>query len=215
MARSFNHQVLALAGIFQAARLVQLLAREGRLESAAFQASIQSILELDADSVDAVYGGIDGIRLGLDLLAHKLGGHSGPSDVEMARYVVSLMHLEGLLRRRPDMLEAIRNGIDTARQQMKFFETSSDGENVHPMLIEKLADLYTQTISTLGPRIMVSGDHGHLANPATAAKVRTVLLAGIRSAVLWRQTGGQRWRLLFSRGRIARTAAELLAAKAP
>jgi high frequency lysogenization protein len=83
------------------------------------------------------------------------------------------------------------------------------------MLIEKLADLYTQTISTLGPRIMVSGDHGHLANPAIAAKVRAVLLAGIRSAVLWRQTGGQRWRLLFSRGRIARTAAELLAAKAP
>lgn len=215
MTRSFNNQVLALAGIFQSARLVQLLAREGRMETEAFQASIQSILAIDADSVDAVYGGIKGVRLGLDLLANKLGGHSGPSDVEMARYVVSLMHLEGLLRRRPDMLEAVRNGIDTAQNQMKFFEAGNEGEAIHPMLIEKLADLYTQTISTLGPRIMVSGEHGHLANPAIAAKVRAVLLAGIRSAVLWRQTGGQRWRLLFSRGRIARTAAVLLASETP
>jgi high frequency lysogenization protein len=215
VSRAFNNQVLALAGIFQSARLVQLLAREGRMDAEAFQASIQSILALDAESVDAVYGGIDGVRLGLDLLAHKLGGHSGPSDVEMARYVVALMHLEGLLRRRPDMLDAIRNGIDTARHQMKFFEAGSEGETIHPVLIDKLADLYTQTISTLGPRIMVSGEHGHLANPVIAAKVRAVLLAGIRSAVLWHQTGGQRWRLLFSRGRIARAATELLATEMP
>jgi len=59
---------------------------------------------------------------------------------------------------------------------------------------------------------MVSGEHGHLANPVIAAKVRAALLAGIRSAVLWRQLGGRRWQLLFSRGKIARTAAELLAA---
>ncbi|MEK7758734.1 MAG: DUF489 family protein, partial [Pseudomonadota bacterium] len=50
-----------------------------------------------------------------------------------------------------------------------------------------------------------------LSNPAIADKVRAALLAGIRSAVLWRQLGGRRWQLLFSRGKLARTAAELLA----
>jgi high frequency lysogenization protein len=36
------------------------------------------------------------------------------------------------------------------------------------------------------------------------------LLAGIRSAVLWRQLGGTRFQLLFSRKRIVSDAEELL-----
>ena len=212
MTRSFSDLVLALAGLFQSAKLVQQLAREGRTDNDAFQSSIESILRIDAPDVASVYGSSAGLRVGLDLLRTKLAGHSSPADIEMARYVVALMHLEGVLRRRPAMLDAVRRGIDTAQEQMKFFEGSTPAEGLHPKLIEKLAELYTQTISTLTPRIMVSGEHGHLNNPAIAARVRAALLAGIRSAVLWRQLGGRRWQLLFSRGKIARTAAELLAA---
>ena len=210
MARSLRNPVLALAGIFQSARLVQQLAREGRTDNDALRASIQSILALDAPDVETVYGGARGVRLGLELLSTRLSGKTQPSDMEMARYVVALVQLEGNLRRRPAMLDAIRQGIDTARAQMKFFQNDAPLEDVHPLLMDKLAELYSQTISTLTPRIMVSGEHGHLSNPAIAAKVRAALLAGIRSAVLWRQLGGRRWQLLFTRGKIARSAAELL-----
>ena len=210
MARSLRNPVLALAGIFQSARLVQQLAREGRTDNEALNASIQSILALDAPDVETVYGGARGVHLGLELLSTRLSGKTQPSDMEMARYVVALVQLEGNLRRRPAMLDAIRQGIDTARAQMKFFQNDAPAEDVHPLLMEKLAELYSQTISTLTPRIMVSGEHGHLNNPAIAAKVRATLLAGIRSAVLWRQLGGRRWQLLFTRGKIARSAAELL-----
>ena len=210
MARSLRDQVLALAGVFQSARLVQQLAREGRGDPDAFRTSVRSILALEAANVDAVYGDRTGLRLGLTLLRDKLSGRSAPSDVEMARYVVSILHLEGVLRRHPKMLAAIGSGIATAVEQMKFFETGGGSEDIHPALIDKLAELYSQTLSTLTPRIMVSGEHGHLMNPATAARVRTALLAGIRSAVLWRQLGGRRWQLLFTRGKIARTAAGLL-----
>ena len=211
MAGSFHDQVLALAGIFQSACLVQQLAREGHTDSAALRASIQSILALDAPDVVTIYGNARGVRLGLELLHTKLTGKTKSADMEMARYVVALVQLENSLRRRPTMLDDIRQGIDTARAQMKFFESDAPADGVHPLLMEKLAQLYSQTISTLTPRIMVSGEHGHLSNPAIAAKVRAALLAGIRSAVLWRQLGGRRWQLLFSRGKIARTAAELLA----
>jgi len=210
VARSLRNPVLALAGIFQSARLVQQLAREGRTDNDALRASIQSILALDAPDVETVYGGARGVRLGLELLSTRLSGKTQPSDMEMARYVVALVQLEGNLRRRPAMLDAIRQGIDTARAQMKFFQNDAPLEDVHPLLMDKLAELYSQTISTLTPRIMVSGEHGHLSNPAIAAKVRAALLAGIRSAVLWRQLGGRRWQLLFTRGKIARSAAELL-----
>jgi high frequency lysogenization protein len=161
---------------------------------------------------ESIYGGARSLRLGLELLSTKLTGQSRPADVEIARYVVTLVHLEGSLRRRPAMLDEIRQGIDTARTQMKFFENDAPAEGAHPLLVEKLAQVYSQTISTLTPRILVSGEHGHLTNPAIAAKVRAALLAGIRSAVLWRQLGGRRWQLLFKRSQITRAAAELLAA---
>lgn len=210
MARSSRDAVLALAGIFQSARLVQQLAREGRADADGQRALIRSVLAIDAPDVEAVYGGAAGLRLGLDLLRSRLHGHSSPADVELARYVVAVMHLEKVLRQRSDLLDAIRRGIETAQERMKFFEAGTDGDVAHPLLVEKLAELYSQTISTLAPRIMVSGEHGNLSNPAIAARIRALLLAGIRSAVLWRQLGGRRWQLLFSRGRIARTATELL-----
>jgi len=47
--------------------------------------------------------------------------------------------------------------------------------------------------------VLVKGNSQTLAQPDTAALVRALLLAGTRSAVLWRQCGGSRWRLLFER----------------
>ena len=212
MAGSFHDQVLALAGIFQSACLVQQLARAGSTDNTALHASIRSILALDAPDVDTIYGGAQDMRLGLELLTSRLTGKSKSSDLEIARYVVALVQLEGSLRRNPKMLDDLRQGIDTTRAQMQFFANDIPAEGVHPLLLEKLAALYSQTISVLTPRIMVTGEHGHLTNPAIAAKVRATLLAGIRSAVLWRQLGGRRWQLLFTRGKIARAAAGLLAA---
>ena len=206
----FTDRTLALAGLFQAARLVQQLAREGRAETAPFTASVQSLLLIDAASTEAVYGGPGGVRLGLGLLRDKLAGETDSGDVEIAKYVISMIHLESRLRRHAEMQEAIRRGIEAIRTQMKFFESTENGETAHPRLIEKLAELYTQTISTLTPRIMVSGEHGYLANPQIAARVRAALFAGIRSAFLWRQLGGGRWQLLFLRGKIADEAAGIL-----
>ncbi len=210
MNSSFTDRTLALAGLFQAARLAQALAHEGRTDASAFVASIQALMLIDAPTTEAVYGGAQGVALGLDLLRNKLGGVTDSGDVEIAKYVISMIHLEGQLRRQPEMQDAIRRGIEAIQSQMKFFEAEENGEAVHPRLVEKLAELYSQTISTLTPRIMVNGEHGHLSNPLIAAKVRAVLFAGIRSAFLWRQLGGNRWQLLFSRRKIASEAKQIL-----
>lgn len=209
MSASLSQRILALAGLFQAARLVQQLAREGRADAPAFATGIHSLLALDAPSTEAVYGGAAGLRLGLELLHTKLAGDTDPGDIEIAKYVLSMIQLERRLRRQPDMQDAIRRGIEAVQTQMKFFQPGGNG-SVHPRLIEKLAELYTQTLSTLTPRIMVNGDHGYLADPQIAARVRATLFAGIRSAFLWRQLGGNRWQLLFSRKKIADGAARIL-----
>ncbi len=45
----------------------------------------------------------------------------------------------------------------------------------------------------------------HLQQTDNAAKIRALLLAGIRSARLWRQLGGHRWQLIFSRRKLLAT----------
>ncbi|MNJ04984.1 High frequency lysogenization protein HflD [compost metagenome] len=41
-----------------------------------------------------------------------------------------------------------------------------------------------------------------LQQASNASKIRALLLAGIRAARLWRQLGGHRWQLVFSRRKL-------------
>ena len=117
MNTAYTDRTLALAGLFQAGRQAQQLAREGRAETAVLASSIQSLLLIDAPSTEAVFGGAQGVKLGLELLRSKLGGNTDANDVEIARYVIAMIQLEGQLRRHPDMQDAIRRGIRLERGQ--------------------------------------------------------------------------------------------------
>lgn len=208
---SLHDRTLALAGLFQAARLTQQLAREGRADAVAMATSVHSLFMIDAATTAEVFGGTRGVALGLRLLRDKLAGRTEPSDMEIARYVVSLLALERLLERRAEAQDAIRRGLEAAEAQTKSDEPQG-GESLATTLLEKVAELYTQTISPLGPRVMVNGEQGYLANSLVAAKVRCALFAGIRAAFLWRQLGGRRWQLLFQRKKIADEANAILTA---
>ncbi|KPK12656.1 MAG: hypothetical protein AMJ68_01025 [Acidithiobacillales bacterium SG8_45] len=201
---SDRDRILALAGVFQSAYLVQEIARNDNVEEPAFSHSINSILITDAASTLEIFGDVEGIRRGLQVLREKMSGGSGVPDLEMARYVLGLLQLASKLARDPEMLKAMATDIDLIRVQR---ESSSN-----PLLdtIDDLAQLYARTISTLTPRIIVSGEHGFLTNPRNAARVRAVLFAGIRAAYLWHQLGGRRWHLIFWRGRMGKAADQLL-----
>jgi high frequency lysogenization protein len=167
-------------------------------------------LRVEAPTTESIFGGTKGVALGLAILRDKLAGKPDPRDLEIARYVIALLQLQARLRREAAVQQAIRRGVETVQSQMKFFEATKSGDTLQQSLVDKLAELYTQTLSNLPPRIMVNGEHGHLANPVIAAKVRTALFAGVRAAFLWRQLGGNRWQLLFARRKIANEAAHLL-----
>lgn len=208
---SLRDRTLALAGLFQAARLTQQLAREGRADGDALAASVHSLFMIDAATTAEVFGGTRGVALGLRLLRDKLAGRTEPGDMEIARYVVALLQLERMLERRVEAQDAIRRGLEAAESQTKSLEPDG-GEPLATTMVEKVAELYTQTISPLGPRVMVNGEQGYLANSLIAAKVRCALFAGIRAAFLWRQLGGRRWQLLFQRKQIANEAGAILTA---
>ena len=193
---TITNQTIALAGIAQAAALVQQLATKGTADPAALEASIASILKIDSDSVIDVYGGgLSGIKLGLEQLNVQMTGYKIVNP-EQARYSASLVFLENQLSGRKDLLKSIQIGITKAQAQSEHFGL------LHENVMANLGEVYQSTISTLQPRIMVNGEQRYLSSPDVANKIRACLLAGIRSAILWKQCGGTRWKFLFYRKKI-------------
>ena len=191
MNQHVRNQVVALSGLFQATQLVKQLAWEGHAELHALEQSLRSVFIRDADNADGVYPG--GQNFGLRVLRGQLGGDPQSRDVEVTRYTASLLHLERKLARRNDMLTLIGERITAAGELL------SEHPVTHRSVVAQLAGIYQDTISTLSPRVMVNGEHAHLSNEEIAAQIRALLLAGIRAAILWRQCGGSRWRLLYGR----------------
>lgn len=204
-----RNRTLALAGVFQAARLVQQLAHHGRADEAALAASMNSVLALDAPSAEAVYGDARGVTLGLQCLKDNLNQPKDAAGVEISRYVASVLQLERTLESDTVMLATIRHGLKSVIAALPGDEADNSASS-DTSIAAKLAELYRATLSTIRPRIMVSGEHGHLNDPGTAEMVRAVLLAGIRSAYLWRQLGGGRWQLLFNKQAIVSEARRIL-----
>lgn len=186
-------KTLALAGVFQSAALVHQFANTGNMDIHDMSTCINSTLELNPLTTLSVYGKLENLRTGLHTLIQYLGEQPGQRDANVARYVISLLHLQRKLRKRRDLLDAVADGIQRARKQSEIFGLTHDN------VIANLAGIYTETVSTIPPKIMVSGDSSILSNPDNANKIRAMLLSGIRSAVLWSQLGGKRWQILFSR----------------
>ena len=200
-----QEQTLALAGVMQSARLVQQLARDGKISGAAMETSLETLFKIDSRNVIDVYGSVAGITTGLRTLHKQMSGDTSQQDLEITRYVISLLHLEKKLSRNQDMLKKIANELQRIQGQMNYFSL------MHENVLASMGALYQETISTMMPRILVQGEPSYLSQPANAAKIRALLLAGIRSAVLWRQIGGNRWQLLFGRGAYFKTSKDLLA----
>ncbi len=166
------------------------IANSGMANSAHIESSIETLFRFDADSVEQVYGSVAGVSHGVKVLLQHLKDKSN-RDLEITKYVFSLLMLERKLSANNRMLDEIDQRLKKIEAQFDFFSLN------HENTFAKIGQLYKDTISTLGPKIIVSGEQPYLSNDINASKVRALLLAGIRSALLWRQCGGSRWQFLF------------------
>ncbi|MDY0137219.1 MAG: high frequency lysogenization protein HflD [Thiomicrospira sp.] len=199
-------RAIALIGIYQVAKLVNDLATNGKMDEQAFQISLKSLFIDNPESTLDVFGGeAEGIQLGVRTLLSQMGasGADEMRNLEITRYTLNLILLERSLTNSEGALDKIARVLETAKTQQAHF-----GE-WHENVLASIARAYTENVSNLTPRIMVKGQHGHLQNPQNANKIRALLLAGIRAALLWRQVGGSRWGLLWSRKKYLRAAQAL------
>ena len=183
MPQTDHDRAIALAGVMQAVDLVRNIARRGQANADDAATCLASLLQIDATSSAAIYGGVARLRTGLRLLEQQV---DHPRDMELTRYVAALLGLERKLARRPELLAFIRAGVEEVIRNLPHFPVD------HGNTIARFADLYLNSLSTLTPRVMVSGEPVHLNNPDNANRIRALLLAGVRAAILWRQSGGSR-----------------------
>ena len=202
--KKLTDKTLALAGVFQCASMVHQLASRGQFDDNDLATCVRSTLALDPPTTLAVFGKVADLRLGLQTLVNQIGDQPAARDVQIARYVISLLLLERKLNKDERMLATLRERLYRAKQQSEIYGYT------HENVLANLAGIYVDTISQLRPKIMVLGDESHLTNPKHTARIRTILLAGIRAAVLWSQVGGSRWQILWQRKVFVREAQRLL-----
>lgn len=198
-----ENQVLALAGMFQAAAVIDELAFSGNLDDSAFEASLGSLFTFDAETPREVFGGVAPLERGFAALQAYLGGELASGSRNVAYYVLSMMKVAARLTRDRELSGVVLERLRDIERNREEFGMSRSA------IVIKIDALYQETISNLRPRIMVAGEQNYLMNTDTAARVRTLLLAGVRAAVLWRQLGGSKWKLLFSRKRYIAVARDL------
>ncbi len=196
-------QTLALAGLVQAAKLVDQIAVHGACPESFAENSLGSLFAFEAANVEEVFGGVAGVKLGLDTLAALLNNGDKNRNANVLRYMLNLLYLERRFFNDADMMTVVRSRLEHVRYGSEHFDQQLD------KLAHKVSGIYEDTLSTLSFRIKVSGDPGHLQNANNAAMIRALLLAGLRAAFMWRQLGGRRWKLLFQRGAILRCAQQL------
>jgi len=201
-------QVIALAGVAQCALWVYDLAQKGVYREDRVSRVVDAILCTDPDTADAVFRGVGGIAEGLRVLSAQMNNVPGTVPPEelavVTRHMGQLLRLAGKVQSRRQMLDTLSEGIRRAQRHQEFGAAARAA-------VPGLADLYTRTVSTLKPRVMVHGQPANLNNSDFVATIRVFLLCGVRAGVLWRQCGGSRWKLLLERGKLLNAANEILA----
>ena len=195
MSFSIDERVLAVAGIAQALQQVRRIAETGHSENAIVRTAMDSVMRIDAASPAAVYGSVTQVEPGLRLVRDYFR-NQGKDDL-LPRLALSVMQLERRFVREDAAVDKVTAGIQHAAGRAREL-----GDSSHPEVLALMGALYADTISQLKPRIMVQGNPHYLGQAAVVSEIRALLLAAVRSAVLWRQLDGSYLDFLFSRRRM-------------
>jgi len=187
-----------------AVQLVQNIAHHGTCSKIDFLTLMASISNLFPTSTAEVYGGLAPLRNGLSSLIELLEEPGNSTHQERFKYLLGIIVLEQKLQKRSDLIEILGRRLEHYQRQQEHFGIE------HENIAASAASIYMDTLSTFSMRIQVMGSPEYLKQSQNAEKIRALLLAGIRAATLFRQTGGKRWHLLLKRKSILQIAKKSL-----
>ena len=196
-----SRQIRALSGVAQAIELIDQLAVTGQYKTPEYERMVAGLLSLEPETDEDVLGAPNDLNMGLELLQPFIEGREHPRK---SRYLGQVIYLQRLMMRRPHVIDEISQGISQTNRQLEFYTLDSE------TIALSLGDLYQHTLSQLGFRIQISGEHDILSQQVVAARIRTLLFSGIRFALLWRQFGGHSRQLVLSKNAIRRQCEDLI-----
>ena len=193
-----EERALALAGLAQSCYLVAGIARTGMASQDNLAGCLESIFVTNPNETMDVYNGGNGVRTGLRLVSEILGELKISEHSETIHYLMAALSLEQRLSRTPNLMRSLGAGISAIQEHRNLNELAATDEDI----ISRLSQLYEETAGTVKPKIRIQGKQKHLANTMNTSRIRALLLAAIRSAVLWRQLDGTRSQWFLGRGKL-------------
>ncbi len=196
--------ILALAAITQSVQQVNKVAWKGQWDEVDVLPLIRSIFAIESESIVKLYSGSQSLATGLRALRAQLDPTATDRDPALGQYIANLFTIQKQFMRNSDIQNVLSARLEHAKRLLEFDDYLSSN------VLSSLADCYSESISKLPLRIQVKGEPSMLDSKANQDKIRALLLAAVRAAVLWRQVGGRKRQFLFSRKAMVATINDLL-----
>ena len=210
---NWENQNIALSAVAQCAALVHELAIGGAIQQNQLASALNPLLILNPESVDQVYPNLKNLSLGFSTIQNILGSNSIKQSPQIRRYITEILMLRKSLSKNMRMQSVVRAGLDDLKpissELVDSQQTSQQVIDKQEETFEEISSLYKKTLSTLKHRIRVAGKVQILKNEIVSNKIRGLLFAGVRSAVLWHQLNGRYWRLFVYNKRIKNTVSNI------
>lgn len=205
---------LALAAVFQSAKLVHLLATQGASALLIHGESYDYLVSqsLSAQPLPQRFQQVSALRLGLSSLERCLVQpyQSVPQTKQLRKnqillYATSLLVIERKVFGHAPLVTLIDKQLPILRHRLQFFA----GDLRHTALLAGMASLYLDSAGSLNMRLNVRGQQTELTNPANIDRIRACLLTGLQAAHTWHALGGRRWRFVLGRRQVMQDLREL------
>ena len=199
---TIDKQLYSLAALYQSCNAISRIAWEGKYDDEEFSPLIKSILDVNSDDPLSIYEEPTLLKSGFEFLKKQVIDDIFTRSSETRRYISSIKNLVKRIDTSNIIDDQFRKNIDRLNE-IKREKTIDD-------LVLEIGQLYIDTFSKVEPRIVISGDNQYLKVGLNAARIRTALMAAIRSVYLWKSCNGSDFKFFLFKKRYIKRIKEII-----
>ena len=199
---TIDKQLFSLAALYQSCSAISKIAWKGQYDEDEFLPLVKSILNVNSDNPLTIYQEPILLESGFQFLKKQVIDDIFTRSSETRRYISSIKDLVKRIDASNIIDEQFRERINLLNE-IEHEKTTDD-------IVLEIGQLYKDTFSQLEPRIVISGDNQYLKENLNAARIRTALMAAIRSVYLWKSSKGSDFKFLLFRKRYVRRIREII-----
>ena len=199
---TIDRQLYSLAALYQSCNAISRIAWEGKYDDEEFSPLIKSILDVNSDDPLSIYEEPTLLKSGFEFLKKQVIDDIFTRSSETRRYISSIKNLVKRIDTSNIIDDQFRKNIDRLNE-IKREKTIDD-------LVLEIGQLYIDTFSKVEPRIVISGDNQYLKIDLNAARIRTALMAAIRSVYLWKSCNGSDFKFFLFKKRYIKRIREII-----